>query len=749
MTSTATQAPTRTLVGFDTETHLIGPENVFPKIVCLTVLDEHGYEMLASTHDSAEKAGIADLRIMADTLFDPQDHSLVKVGANAAFDMGVLARAFPHLLPAIFDHMERGQVKDVQIREKLLNLAEFGRLDKMELPNGASQRISYSLASLVKQYIGDDLTAEKTQEDAWRTNYSVLENMPVSEWPDDAANYALLDSGYTLQVYMEQEKRRAKLIDEIGTDPLAVEDYRVAKDFALKLLTAHGVAVDAQAKARVEQMLAEELAPEKLDLLIRHKILSPGRPPEPYKNKTKDHIEGCDRKGDCDCPLKMKRAVPEKISKTTLQKYVIDLASRNADVTLKYNDPTETELAKAEAEGREPEGNLCIDAEWLGDHEGVDPVLDQYLHRQKLQKLVTTELPRMEWEVEGVRQTASVVHPEFDVLKETGRTSSYAGKLYPSFNGQNVDPRARQCFVPRPGRLLFSVDYNQMELGTAAQTCINLFGYSVLGDKINAGYDTHGYLGAQLALHLDEGFGILARNRNLSDPDEIYHLFMSLKSDPNDHDGSLGKLWKHYRTFAKPTGLGYPGGLGVDTFVKYAKATYGVIVERDTAQMLKDIWLETFPEFKQYFEYIKKQAKDPRFEDSHCYQTPLGMFRSNASYCAAANGMALQSPSAEGALLALYEVVRECYDPSRESVLYGGCWPSIFIHDEIVGEVVDDELAHDRVLRVGQIMVDQMRHITPDVEPRFGPALMRRWDKRAEAVYDANGRLVPWEPKPE
>ena len=49
-------------------------------------------------------------------------------------------------------------------------------------------------------------------------------------------------------------------------------------------------------------------------------------------------------------------------------------------------------------------------------------------------------------------------------------------------------------------------------------------------------------------------------------------------------------------------------------------------------------------------------------------------------------------------------------------------------------------------MRQAQIMVEQMRTCVPDVKVKAEPALMRRWYKQAEAVYN-EGKLVPWEPK--
>ena len=163
-----------------------------------------------------------------------------------------------------------------------------------------------------------------------------------------------------------------------------------------------------------------------------------------------------------------------------------------------------------------------------------------------------------------------------------------------------------------------------------------------------------------------------------------------------------------------------------------------------------------------YFDYINKKCVDPynrgwdkdhkEYFNKYCYTSPYGMHRAGCDYCAAANGMGLQTPSAEGALTGLITLLPATY---KEGHILGPLGkartvrPLMFIHDEFVGEVLDDQFAHERMLALGQIMVDGMRCVTPDVEPRVHAALMRRWDKYAEPVFDKDGRLTVWSPKVE
>ena len=95
----------------------------------------------------------------------------------------------------------------------------------------------------------------------------------------------------------------------------------------------------------------------------------------------------------------------------------------------------------------------------------------------------------------------------------------------------------------------------------------------------------------------------------------------------------------------------------------------------------------------------------------------------------------------------MYDVQKRCYVPNY--VLMKGCFPINFVHDEIIWEAPDDDLNNVRVEIVDRIMVDAMEKLTPDVKARTESVMMRRWYKEAEAVYDDNGKLIPWEPSNE
>ena len=735
-------------IAFDTETDLICLENIAPPIVCLTWATSEEEE--AGLVAVADQGG-NDVNNMIDKLLDPELDDYQRIGHRAAYDLGVILNHRPDQVTNIFNLLESGHIHCTIIREKLLNLAQTGNLNLDPL---AKRPIKYSLAALVEGYFGVQLEG-KEGDDIWRLNYNKLADTPSAEWPEAAVSYAKDDAVWTLRVWEAQEKRKNDFLEQTGIDPFESLTFRCMVDFALFLITCWGMATDAEEKEKVEDMLAEALAPEKMAILFEHKILTPAVSPKPQK--AKDHVEGCKKswKEDgvtvkCDCPHKMTKGSKEKKSVNNLRAYVSHLDEVHEEIELKHTAPSD----------KFPNGQISVDAEWLDQYAHLDPVLTALQNREKVQKIVTTEIPRMCLKDEGGvvildgngrGVIAPIVRFPYDSIKETGRSSSRAGKLYPSANGQNIDPRVKRCYRARPGRVLVSVDLSGMELGTLAQKCLNLFGFSVLADKINAGVDAHAYLGSQIAYHLSEDFRAICDETEVSGKDDIYDLFEEMK-DSSLWEEKHHKMYAKYRKLAKPTGLGFSGGLGAGTFIQFAAASYGVAVDLDTAKRLKEIWLETYPEMKHYFKWITTDCVDPRNthkdgSELYAYSSPFGLYRAGALYCAACNGAGLQSFSADGALLGMYRIVRASFDPTTKSILYGfdDFGPVArnvnFIHDENLVEIADDNKIHERACEIGDIMTAAMRCVTPDVISKYEAVAMRKWDKATEATFD-NGRLI-------
>jgi hypothetical protein len=237
-----------------------------------------------------------------------------------------------------------------------------------------------------------------------------------------------------------------------------------------------------------------------------------------------------------------------------------------------------------------------------------------------------------------------------------------------------------------------------------------------------------------------------------TDPDAAYQAFEAHRFDRlNDVDknspegqrrAQLKKRAKERRNLAKPIGLGYPGGLGVKTMPVFAKTVYGVVITEAQSEQLREIWFETYPEMRRYFSWVKKQ-KDPKSNlGNYFYETPgLLRFRSNCPYCATANGMAMQSLSADGAKRSVCWLGRACASGLRDDNpfrILDACKPLTFIHDENLIGVPNDALATARIAALQRLMILAMNVHMPDVPIRTEGALMTHWSKGAEEtwIYD-------------
>lgn len=694
-----------TFVAWDTETAPVIYGNLAPKIICLSwatfVNKEWDPEIVTDGDPYLDEA------IMA--LFESDD---TFIGHFTAYDATCALATVPAVTPLIFKAYEDGRMHCTVVRQKLINLSKHGKLDKY--PEGGSRRdISYGLADLVLEFFGRDRTAEKKDEDSWRAHYQMLSGKPAEDYPDEALEYALQDAVDTGMVFMQQEH----ICKTHPTAQVTTQELRAAADFALRLESCWGLRIDHEMRDRIRDRVMAEYEPEATPLLLEAGIVRPGIPPKPYRSGAKNS-DGTPKMTKGKRPSRNMKVLHGLIEK----------------ICEEHKIP----VKRTEKDG------VATDADWLAQISIHSPVLQEYEHRQALAKIAETELPRL---------SMPTAHPMYDVIKETGRTSSRKSKTVEgTFNGQNVDPRARPCYIPRPGCVFVGVDYSMLELCSVAQKTFNLFGESHHLDLINEGIDLHAYLGAQLALRLDDTFQGACNDARVSDPRSVYQTF-HLLADSEYPEAK--RLYKHFRTMAKPTGLGFPGGLGPETFVQFARASFGVDLIKITgsyaaavnlARQLREFWHQTYPEMRRYFNWINTACQDPEFEDAYCYTTPLGMLRRNATYCACANGAAMQSPAAEGMIISVWELAKACYDWTQENVLFN-CRPVLEIHDENIVEAPADEKLQARIKEIQRIMQDSMSIVMPDVTIRTEAVLMERWDKRAEPVFNEAGELQIWRPE--
>lgn len=784
-----------TIIAADTETFPFGLQSdgsmkLHPDIICTTWAFRTPAGISASIVSDGDDGDMKEMwgrwLSCSDTL----------VFHHAAYDLSVACATWPEFTEKVWAKLERGEITCTIMRQKLLNLSTHGNLESLELPDGSSKRLAYGLADLASDHLGVTVDG-KDDPDSPRTQFALWSGLRSRDYPPSARDYAVEDAHLTLSIY---EAQQALVQTETAHASLSTEFFQTAASFALAQISQNGMRIDAKKWHELHDEMSRVLNEDNLRPIIKAKILRPTKPGRVHKRQEKRALEVL----AAEFPAQEWTTMPDVEQLTEDQLAVLEaegisftraikasvnrkelcarIAAICADIGKK---PTETPSGGIAAGSDIIQSLLAFDSpldtqpgdeELEEGHPRLMSPLECFQYRQSVQKIVSTELPRMTWGAEdpitGERPVAERVFFNFNPLVSTGRTSSFASNKYPSGNGQNVDPRARPCYLPEEGQLLLSSDYSTLELCSVGQITYDLFGQSKHRDYINEGRDLHGYLGSVLASYLSDWSG-------------DYDGFMSLKStDP----AFFGK----WRKFAKPVGLGYPGGQGPVTTIGLAKKSYGVDIvaaaqevpvemlpgpDNSTvawhakklgmteqnwqwtpyirgialSMLLKQLWMQAYPEMKPFFEWVKSQ-KDPhnaRWKDGErqslmCYTSPLGMHRAGAPYTAAANGMAMQTPSGEGAKTATFRLAKEC----SVGRLRGRAKLLNFIHDEFLLSVPSDpEACNEVVAIVEEVMVESMAGVFPDVRISVESALSRRWLKQAAPVRSRpTNLLLPWEP---
>lgn len=749
-----TEASPVLCVGFDTETHLIGAGNLFPRLVCATFdVASEGYisptanicdtfqAWCTGNVDPGEGTPAALTPMLLGMFQGAYDRTHRIIIQNAAYDICVVlawcqdvlagnqigdSKKAMELYLLIWEVMERGldaemaggtgNIHDTIIREKLLNLSTIGMIDFAK----GGRDASYGLDALVRETFGVDISAAKLTMDkngrifnaagvdvtgtpeaasSWRLRYAELDGVLTRNWPPEAMQYAIDDATWARKKWEEQEGRRTPR----GYGSANSEALQVYADTALRLYQACGFTIDREQVAKVTEMVDASMKKSNEGLKINGIVR-----PNGSVNTAVLH---------------------ERIRQAWAVKGRPPMLSDGGDIS------------------------AC--GEVLEELEGIDAIIDLYAERQRFSKIKSSFLPNL---------SGSMVWSNYDILKETGRTSSYGNSdksrrkpLYEAVNIQQI-PRGdgiRECFLPPPpcqqapaGYALVSCDYSALELCSVAQVTYSLFGYSTHRDKINAGYDLHTYLGSGMARSLAPhvvGFA--------SDHDVAYAAMnkgrgakVSKEAIPGEAPemAQIRQLKKEcgtWRNFAKPVGLGYPGGLGPSTLVTFAKATYGIEMTEDQAHLFRDLWRQTYPEMVEFFRWVERQNMSGR-DDVYAYETQgLNRFRAASTFCATANGKSMQSLSADGAKRSVAWIARACCGGLPATNAYSvleGCRPMAFIHDENLAAVPLDDLTTVRSLLVSKLMVEAMQIHMPDVRISVEPALMRRWTKAAEPEWKSD-----------
>lgn len=560
-----------------------------------------------------------------------------------------------------------------------------------------------SLAAMVKHYFETDISAGKKDPDAWRLRYAELEGVPKDQWPGEAVDYAIMDSVWAYKLYETLKHNKAD------------SSRAMESAFYLNMIGKVGIQIDQERVCQLEEEIYAKLDP-KYQYLIEKGMCTDIGTRRPKKN------------------MKVFR---EYIKKVVKEPIVSAKGIIKTDLEALENYYAETE----------------------------DEIFECFLKLNEYDKVLTAFVSRL--------KGAKYILSDYSTTKSTGRTSSFTSKLYPSVNIQQMPRKVpdvtwdvRNCFVPREGYRLVSIDYSGLELASAATQLFKSFHRSEMRNMLNSGdtpVDLHSMLAAK----------IMSIKKGKEVP---YETFMA-----NKKHGEYADM----RQLCKAINLGFPGGIGYDsmrkillqggTRTKYAvlekakykntllNAYYSLRIEEPNIRIkqtahreyalvydelvgLKKNMFRVYPELerfltKQHEFATTGETKWMKDEFDEWKEEPMYKYKVNdferdwCTYTAYCNGFLMQTPAAIGATKTAIALGREYLGHSDVNLL-------AFIHDEFLFEVRAGSEEH--VKHISEIMIDEMQKVLKGVRIAVEASVMDYWSKDGgeDTVYwkDANGK---------
>lgn len=653
------------------------------------------------TQDSP-RAGSCSVRLFsADHVLSLLTSGQTLVLQNGSFDWACMIAEEPGLIPYVFQAYAAGRIECTRINQKLLDIAH-GKMSWIKKTRG------YALDAIAERY---GQTVDKS--DPWRLRYGELRDVPVAEWRPEAVHYAEQDALVLHPIWEGQQAQSRAWAEEHGSPILHCAGERAWIDFTLHLAHCYGVRTD---PTRVKAL--QEMTQRRMDRLRKELQNTPLVRPAGTKNKAA--AQSLIREAFA------RQHLPAPLSKTGQDKEaageVFDrdkYTSTSRDTCILSGDESLVDYAEyARCAGLVARiADLAQGAEWP-----LQPRYDSLLEtgRTSSSKGLRKKKDRTPTDLLGtqIQNFPRVTHYNVNAGKslDAQHKSRLVGECFcgGAWPCKSTIPGARECLVPRPGNVFVLADYSSAELHTFAQVCRDLFGFSVMGDLLNAGTDIHLWLGCH-AFGTGQALTDLPRGAKDISP------------------------FSDWRQTAKPIVFGRLGGMGARKLVLYARTAYGVVLTISEAQRIIDVYQNAAPEIPQYLGYNGALLGDR--ERGLIKAGRTGFWRGGATYSGMAN-FSFQHLCAAGALDAWNHVIRECYDPTQESALFG-FRPTAFVHDEIVLEGPEAR-AHAAAMRLQAVMEERFNHYTPDVPTPAEPIVTRVWSKKAKPVRE-DGLLIPWE----
>jgi len=555
---------------------------------------------------------------------------------------------------------------------------------------------TFNLAALVLNYFNEDISEDKKNPDAWRLRYHELDGIPAEEYPEEARRYAEEDSVWAYKIYTRQ--RQEMYIDT---------NISVSADYFLNRMGLTGTTISN------DRVLTLELE---------------------LKRQIEGHLKVLENAG---------------LLTQTKKGYKKNMNVFRELISTKVPNAKKTPKGNVSTSGEDTEQYLTE----LPENHELKPILTSFVEVMGAEKVLTAFISRL-------KKAEPYIRTQYKAVVSSGRTSSSTSENFPSVNIQQM-PREvkgttwdiRNCFVPRPGYKMCSIDYSGLELSSTANQLYKITGKGDMLATINSGnepVDMHSMLAYKL-MNMKEK------------TNESYLSFVTNKKR---------EPYKHYRQMAKPINLGFPGGIGYDTMrgllareKVYPKLViletskfeeqlslkrsilrnqgYPVRIRRvafdkyelifDELVAFKDELFKLYPDLEYFLkeghkEFLTGETKMLKnefgeWEQEDMYKFSVGDFhRDWCQYTQVCNGLLMQSPAAIGAKKSVIRFMEEFSD--TDFVI-----PVAFIHDEIVFEVKEGPKMYGFIDDVAEIMIDSMQSVLTEVRIAVEAELMDYWMK--------------------
>lgn len=477
------------VIGFDTETHLIEPGCLAPRLVC--------YQW----QETGKRPMILHRERAYGTVRQHLEGSAVMVGHNVAYDMGVICAKWPDMMPLVFAKYNRDQVTDTKIREQLIMIAR-GQFRSYIGQDGEAHPVNYALSDCIARHFGRQLKKEgfrlfyrifedapdpssweevaRLAIDGWRFNgYSdwilespdAMKQLPglLAADPSEALSYALADATTTLDLYEDQER--------VGAGKLADQFRQARAAFALHLSSCWGIYTDPEATEKLAAKLEARFEELTADLQSEGIIREDGTADTKAARVAME--EACLEEG---FPLLMTSG------------------------------------------GKSGNRQVSLSAEACGRFEETS-VIGAYAEFQTTRKTLSNDIKMLR------KGNEIPIQPRYD-LADTGRTRCSKPNIQAINRGEGI----RDCFHPREGTVFIQADFEGLELHTLAQWCVSKLGKSELAKALNAKIDVHTDMAATfLGISYEE-----AMARKKADDEEIKEHRRRAKAVNFGFPGGLG-----------------------------------------------------------------------------------------------------------------------------------------------------------------------------------------------------------------